>query len=138
MADTHSQLQAAHEAELESTSANHAAELSSIAATYSTDVGELRAQVDKLQQELKRVVSVKTDLSGELERMGKKLKEVERELGVAKEQVENSKGGEEAEKRLEVVLKELAGVKDELEGTKEVCHQVSTVLDLQIDTEELS
>jgi uncharacterized protein YgiM (DUF1202 family) len=120
LTDSHAQLQAAHEAELQSTAANHAAELSSLAATHSKAVGELKEQVQVLSSQLDASARAEGTLQIQVSDMTGKLAKADNEVKSAREAVEGNKQGRDAEKKLEVVLKELAGVRDELEGTKEV------------------
>lgn len=120
MANTHSQLQAAHEAELNSTSANYAAEILALSASHATDLGNLKIEVKELKQNLAKAGMAAEGKSEELIKMEQRLKELESELKGTKKVLAESKKDEGTEKKLEVVMKELDSVREELEGTKEV------------------
>ncbi|WVO14957.1 hypothetical protein L204_102598 [Cryptococcus depauperatus] len=118
LAATHSQLQAAHQSELDSLKASHATTLSSLGSDHNTAINTLElslkaanAQIEQDKAKLEEILEEKDHIEEEVRRL--------------KGEAENAKkldkdGDSEVEEELKRVKAELQHVSDELTGAKEV------------------
>ena len=122
MAGTHSQLQAAHAAEIESITAEHATALAAANADHASQLQTLQDQQDAsssaladAQAKLEKATILVKDLTGEVEIW---------EQLVETLKAEAAKVNPSAEADLQRSLREMDGMRDELEGTKLVSYSL--------------
>lgn len=124
LTDTHSQISAAHEAEINSLTASHAAALSDAQAEHASAVGlvaeQLAAAEHKARQSAEEGGERESVLSGMCERLKGQVEELGSELERVKAEVAQGEEKKEVEERLKRALGEVEGMRDELEGTKSV------------------
>lgn len=95
--------------------------MSQLIAEHSNAVGELKVLLHEAEVELKQKNGAEAKMEEEMGQMQAEIEGLKKELDGARKKAESvSKGDAELEGKLKDALKELAGVRDELEGTQEV------------------
>jgi chromosome segregation ATPase len=124
LTDTHSQISAAHEAEITSLTASHAAALSDAQAEHASELGLVAEQLAAAEQKARQSAQEGGEREGVLSEMCERLKSQVKELGSelerVKAEVAEGEGKKEVEEKLKRALGEVESMRDELEGTKSV------------------
>lgn len=124
LTDTHSQISAAHDAEITSLTASHAAALSDARAEHASELGVVAEQLAAAEEKARQSAQEGGEREGVLSQMCERLKGQVEELGSelerVKAEVAEGEGKKEVEDKLKRALGEVESMRDELEGTKSV------------------
>jgi chromosome segregation ATPase len=95
--------------------------MSQLIADHSNAMGELKVLLHEAESVLQQKNGAEAKMEERMEQMQAEIEGLKKELDGARKKAEVvSKGDMELEGKLKDALKELAGVRDELEGTQEV------------------